>query len=93
MPIELLENAGIEYLINPFNIKITEEQLADFVTDFDVIIAGTEPITEKVFNKASHLKFISPFVLNNVEMMIFVDGLEKIILFQIIISNKYLNIL
>lgn len=59
LPIELLENAGIEYLINPFNIKITEEQLADFVTDFDVIIAGTEPITEKVFNKASRLKFIS----------------------------------
>ena len=24
LPIELLENAGIEYLINPFNIKITE---------------------------------------------------------------------
>ena len=71
LPIELLENAGIEYLINPFNIKITEDQLADFVTDFDVIIAGTEPITEKVLNKASRLKFISRvgIGLDNVDLL------------------------
>ena len=42
LPLEMLRNAGIEYLINPHN------ELADLVTDFDVIIAGTEPITEKV---------------------------------------------
>ena len=59
MPLELLENAGIEFLINPYNKKITEDQLADIVTDFDVIIAGTEPITEKVMKCASNLKLIS----------------------------------
>lgn len=59
LPLELLENAGIEYLVNPLNKKLTEEQLADMVSDFDVIIAGTEPITEKVMNKASNLKMIS----------------------------------
>ena len=59
LPIELLDNAGIKYLINPFNKKITEDQLTDIITDFDAIIAGTEPITEKVMERASNLKLIS----------------------------------
>ena len=59
LPLNLLENAGIEYLINPFNKKITEDQLTDIITDFDAIIAGTEPITEKVMNSATNLKLIS----------------------------------
>ena len=59
LPIELLENAGIEYLINPLNKKLTENQLSEIVKDFDVIIAGMEPITRKVINKASHLKLFS----------------------------------
>jgi D-3-phosphoglycerate dehydrogenase len=71
LPLELLENAGIEYLINPLNKKLTEDQLADMVTDFDVIIAGTEPITDKVMARASKLKFISRVGvgLDNVDLM------------------------
>ena len=59
LPLDMLEKKGIEYLINPFNKKITEDQLTDIITDFDAIIAGTEPITEKVMNSASNLKLIS----------------------------------
>ena len=59
LPLELLDNANITYLINPFKKKLTEVQLADMVTDYDAIIAGTETITEKVMNQASHLKLIS----------------------------------
>ena len=59
LPIELLEKAGIEYLINPLKKKLSEDQLGNMVTDFDAIIAGTEPITEKVLNRASNLKLIS----------------------------------
>ena len=59
LPIELLEQAGIEYLINPLNKKLTEDELAEMVTDFDVIIAGTEPITEKVMDSAANLNMIS----------------------------------
>ena len=59
LPLVLLENAGLEYMINPFNKKITEDQLAEIIPDFDAIIAGTEPITEKVLNRASNLKLIS----------------------------------
>lgn len=59
LPLELLENAGIEYRMNPYNAKLTEDQLAELVTDFDAIIAGTECISEKVMARASSLKLIS----------------------------------
>jgi D-3-phosphoglycerate dehydrogenase len=59
LPLEMLDDAGIEYLINPLNTRLTEEQLADMVTDFDVIIAGTEKITDKVMGRATNLKLIS----------------------------------
>ena len=59
LPIELLEDAGIDYVINPLNKKLTEDELAEMVTDFDVIIAGTEPITVKVMDQAGKLKHIS----------------------------------
>ena len=58
-PLEMLDDAGIEYLINPLNKKLTESDLIEMVADFDIIIAGTEPITEKVMDRASKLKFIS----------------------------------
>jgi D-3-phosphoglycerate dehydrogenase len=59
LPLEMLEDAGIQYLINPYNTRLTEEQLADLVTDFDVVIAGTEKITDKVMTRATNLKLIS----------------------------------
>ncbi len=59
LSLELLENAGIEYLINPLNKKLTEDELAEMVADFDVIIAGTEQITSKVMSRARNLKMIS----------------------------------
>ena len=59
LPLDLLEETGIDYLINPLNKKLTEDELAEMVTDFDVIIAGTEPITDKVMSRASNLKMIS----------------------------------
>ena len=59
LPLELLENAGIGYLINPLGKKLTEDELAEMVRDFDVVIAGTEPITEKVMERASRLRLIS----------------------------------
>lgn len=59
LPIEQLEAAGIEYLINPLGRKLKEDELAAMVTDFDVLIAGTEAITDKVMGSASRLKLIS----------------------------------
>lgn len=59
LPIELLQSADIEYVINPLNRKLKESELAELVPGFDGIIAGTEPITAKVMEKADSLKFIS----------------------------------
>ncbi len=59
LPLELLENANIDYLINPLGKKLTEDDLAEIITDFDVIIAGTEQITTKVMDRATNLKMIS----------------------------------
>lgn len=59
LPLEQLEAAGIDYLINPIGRKLKEDELAEMVTDFDALIAGTEPITDKVMEKAKSLKLIS----------------------------------
>jgi D-3-phosphoglycerate dehydrogenase len=59
LPIELLEDAGIDYLINPVGRKLKEDELAEMVSDFDVLIAGTEPITDKVMAHGKNLKLIS----------------------------------
>ena len=59
LPLEHLEAAGIDYLINPIGRKLTADELSEMVSDFDVLIAGTEPITEKVMARAKCLKLIS----------------------------------
>jgi len=59
LPLELLEDAGIEYCINPLGKKLSESELAEMITDYEVIIAGTEPITENVMEKAHNLRMIS----------------------------------
>jgi len=58
-PLDLLEKAGINYLINPLNKKLTPSELKLLVNDFDVIIAGTEIINKEVLDEAQNLKFIS----------------------------------
>jgi D-3-phosphoglycerate dehydrogenase / 2-oxoglutarate reductase len=58
-PIDLLNEHKIEYTINPFNKKITEEELYSIIGEFDLLIAGTELITKKVLDNAKKLKLIS----------------------------------
>lgn len=58
-PLKLLEMAGVDYAINPYGRKLSEHELAELIPSFDVLIAGTEKITEKVMEKGSNLKFIS----------------------------------
>lgn len=59
LPVEMLESASIDYVINPLGRKLKEMELAEMVGDFDVLIAGTEPITETVMARGSRLKLIS----------------------------------
>jgi D-3-phosphoglycerate dehydrogenase / 2-oxoglutarate reductase len=59
LPIEMLESAGVHYHINPLGRRLKEHELAEMVSDYDVIIAGTEPITDLVMSRGSRLGLIS----------------------------------
>jgi D-3-phosphoglycerate dehydrogenase len=58
-PVRLLTGAGIDYVVNPIGRKVTADELADMIGDFDVLIAGTEAITDKVMARADRLKLIA----------------------------------
>jgi D-3-phosphoglycerate dehydrogenase len=59
LPIKLLEQAGVEFVINPLGRKLREDELAEMIGDYEVLIAGTEAITSKVITRAKRLKLIS----------------------------------
>ena len=59
LPIDRLEAEGIEYVINPLGRKLKEAELAEMIADFDVLIAGTEQITDKVMESGLKLQLIS----------------------------------
>ncbi|PCK10090.1 MAG: lactate dehydrogenase [Alteromonadaceae bacterium] len=59
LPLELLENAGVECVINPYNKKLTEDELFELVPEYDALIAGTEKITRRIMDNAPNLKLIS----------------------------------
>lgn len=59
LPLEMLESAGVDYYINPLGRRLKEHELAEMVSDSDVLIAGTEPITDLVMGRASRLKLIA----------------------------------
>ncbi len=58
-PLHILEQAGAEVIINPLGRKLTEADLAEIIVDVDILIAGTEPITEAVLERAAQLKLIA----------------------------------
>ena len=59
LPRLMLEEAGVDYTVNPFGRKIKEDELVEIIGEYDVLIAGTEPITARVIKQAKKLKFIS----------------------------------
>ena len=58
-PLEMLEASGVDWLVNPIDRKLTESELVQLVSDTEVLIAGTEPITDAVMAQAPHLRLIS----------------------------------
>lgn len=54
-----LVSAGFEIRLNPFNKKMTEDQICDLMDEnVMAMIAGTEPLTKSVLKRASSLKII-----------------------------------
>lgn len=59
-PLKLLnEISNLKYVINPIGRKLKEQELVELVPDYDIIIAGTEPITRRVLENGKKLKLIS----------------------------------
>ena len=58
-PLNLLEQAGVEYVINPIGRRLRPDELEEMIGDVDVLIAGTEPITAEVMDRAKRLRLIS----------------------------------
>ena len=48
-PVKLLEGLNCVVEHNPFGRRLTEAELVALVPGYDIIIAGTEPITQNVF--------------------------------------------
>lgn len=60
-PLNLLQNAGYEAIINPYGRKLTEAEVLDLLSEVKPvgIIAGLEPLTARVLQQAKGLKAIS----------------------------------
>jgi D-3-phosphoglycerate dehydrogenase len=58
-PLELLTSNGLNVHLNSHRRKITTQELASEIKDSDVLIAGTEKITEDVLKNAPNLKLIA----------------------------------
>ncbi len=55
---QLLEAAGVPFLSNRLGKKLTEQEVAESVDGAEVLIAGTEPLTEQLFKKSPNLRLI-----------------------------------
>lgn len=55
----MLTDANIEFTVNPLGRKLSEFELANFIGPVEILIAGTEPITEAVLRAAPNLQLIS----------------------------------
>jgi len=56
---QLIKDNDFELSVNAHGRKITSAELAQDIKDADILIAGTEKITEEVFKNAPNLKLIS----------------------------------
>ena len=58
-PFDLMDDAGMNYVVNPLGRKLREEDLVDQLKDIDVLIAGTEPLTASVLSQTNRLRLIA----------------------------------
>lgn len=71
--IDLLKNAGLEPIINPYGRKLSEDEILELIDKNVVgIIAGTEKITENIMTNAPSLKIISRYGvgMDNVDLSV-----------------------
>jgi D-3-phosphoglycerate dehydrogenase len=59
VPMRLIQENQLELSVNKYGRKITTQELAQDINDAEVLIAGTEKITEDVLKNAPNLKLIA----------------------------------
>ena len=59
VPMQLIQENSMELAVNEHGRKITSEELSNDIKDAEVLVAGTEKITEEVLKNAPNLKLIS----------------------------------
>ena len=66
-----LREAGLEYVINPLGRHLSEGELGGLIQPFAALVAGTEPITAAVMDKAPRLRLIARvgIGLDNVDLL------------------------
>jgi D-3-phosphoglycerate dehydrogenase len=57
--LRMLEQEGIAYTLNPFGRRLRESELAEMIEPYEVVIAGTEPVTAAVLDRARGLRLIA----------------------------------
>lgn len=57
--VDLLKEARMEIVFNPFGRKLKEEEIKTLLDGAEYLIAGTEPLTREVLASAKSLKIIS----------------------------------
>lgn len=57
-PLTLLQNAGIEVVVNPHGRTLKIEESIELMPEFDGLIAGTEKLNQEVFAACSRLKYL-----------------------------------
>ena len=58
-PLERLNAAGVVVVPNPKGGKLSADEVATLLSDCDATIAGTEPLTDAIFDVAPRLRVIS----------------------------------
>lgn len=58
-PRRLLAEAGMEVRENPYGRRLKEEEIAALIDGVDALIAGTEPLSARVLDRAHRLRVIS----------------------------------
>ena len=70
-PLQILSDAGIDYVVNPLGRKFKREELYREISNYDGLIAGTEVIDKTIIQRAQNLKLIARvgIGLDNVDLI------------------------
>ncbi|MDF2672741.1 MAG: Glyoxylate reductase [Clostridiales bacterium] len=70
VPFEMLDKYNYELIKNDTGKKYNEDELLEIIEDFDGIIVGLDPITERVLEKGKKLRVVSKYGvgLDNIDL-------------------------